>query len=85
MFSQIFSLIILHGLPNAITLSGMFRVTILPAPITTLLPIETPGRIIAPPPIHTLEPIFTGAVRVLQNGKESSCVGVLKRSAALVG
>lgn len=62
-----FSLITLQGFPTAITLSGISFVTTLPAPITTLFPIVTPGRIIAPPPIQTLSPIITGAVLVLQN------------------
>ena len=32
----------------------------LPAPITALSPMVTPGRMIAPPPIHTFSPITTG-------------------------
>jgi hypothetical protein len=35
-------------------------VTTLPAPITARAPIRTPGRMIAPPPTHTSEPISTG-------------------------
>ena len=37
------SLTILQGFPTAITLSGRSFVTTLPAPITTLFPIVTPG------------------------------------------
>ena len=67
------------------TLSGIFFVTTLPAPITTLFPIVTPGMIMAPPPIHTLSPIITGAVCVLQNSNELSSLGSPKRSIAFVG
>jgi hypothetical protein len=35
-------------------------VTTLPAPISALSPILTPGRIIAPRPIHTLRPMRIG-------------------------
>jgi hypothetical protein len=42
------------GLPNAVAPTVTSRVTILPAPITALSPIDTPGRMIAPPPIQTL-------------------------------
>ena len=81
----LFSFITLHGFPTAITLSGMSFVTTLPAPITTLSPIVTPGRMRAPPPIQTLSPIVTGAVLVLQNSNEPSDFGSPKRSTAFVG
>ena len=48
------------GLPTAVTAAGTSRVTTLPAPISALSPILTPGRIIAPPPIHTLRPMRIG-------------------------
>ena len=41
-----------HGLPAAMTPLGTSRVTTLPAPITVLSPIVTPGKMIAPPPIQ---------------------------------
>jgi hypothetical protein len=43
-----------HGLPAANIPSGTSRVTTLPA--TARDPIRTPGRMIAPPPIHTSDP-----------------------------
>lgn len=52
----------LQGFPKASTLSGISLVTTLPAPIVTLLPIVTPGKIIEFPPIHTLSPMVTGFV-----------------------
>ena len=48
-------------------LSGIDLVTTLPAPMVVLSPIITPGNSIAPPPIHTLLPIVTGAVYDFQN------------------
>src|SRR5690242_3746059 len=48
-----------HGFPTAIELAETSRVTTLPAPITQLSPIVTPGQIIVPPPIHTLLPMVT--------------------------
>lgn len=44
----------------AITFDGISFVTMLPAPITTLSPIVTPGRTTTFPPIQTLFPIFIG-------------------------
>lgn len=49
-----------HGFPTATQFSGMERVTTLPAPMTLFLPIVTPGRRIAPPPIQTPSSIVTG-------------------------
>lgn len=49
-----------HGLPTATTLSGISRVTTLPAPITTLSPMVTPGMTCVPAPIHTLLPTLMG-------------------------
>ena len=66
-YIYLFSFITLHGLPAAITPAGIDFVTTLPAPITVLSPIVTFGHIIAPPPIHTLFPIFTFSVKVCQN------------------
>ena len=50
------------GLPTASESEGISRETTLPAPIVTLSPIVTPGRMTAFPPIQTLSPIVTGAV-----------------------
>jgi hypothetical protein len=49
-----------HGLPADKLLGGIDLATMLPAPITELSPIVTPGRIMTPPPIQTLFPIATG-------------------------
>ena len=62
-FSFSFSLIsriTLHGFPTATTFAGMSFVTTLPAPITLLSPIVTPGIISAPEPIQQFFPICTG-------------------------
>ena len=53
-----------HGFPTATQFSGMERVTTLPAPMTLFLPIVTPGRRIAPPPIQTPSSIVTGLANV---------------------
>lgn len=52
--------ITLQGFPTATTFGGISLFTILPAPITTLSPIVTPGSTITFPPIHTLFPTFIG-------------------------
>jgi hypothetical protein len=52
-------LIILAGFPPITTSSGKFLVTTAPAAITTLLPIVTPGQMVAFPPIQTLFPIVS--------------------------
>ena len=51
----------LQGTPHAKTFAGTLRVTTLPAPITALSPIVSPGQMIAPAAIHTLLPIVIGA------------------------
>ena len=48
------------GFPKAVAPAGTSRVTTLPAPISAPSSIETPGRMIAPPPIQTLRPMRTG-------------------------
>ena len=58
--------ITLHGFPTATQLSGIERVTTLPAPITLFLPIVTPGKTMLPPPIHAPSQIFIGNAYVLQ-------------------
>ena len=50
----------LHGVPAATVLSGISEFTIEPAPIMTLLPIVTPGRITDRHPIKRLHPIVIG-------------------------
>ena len=50
----------LQGFPTATHPAGMSSVTTLPAPITALSPIVTPGSTQTFPPIHTLLPIFMG-------------------------
>src|SRR5918999_618416 len=56
-----------HGFPAANTLSGMSRVTTLPAPMTARDPMRTPARIKAPPPPHTPDPIAPGAEQLAQD------------------
>ena len=53
-------LITLQGLPTAITFDGISLTTTDPAPMVTLSPIVTPGKIVTLPPIHTFFPIVTG-------------------------
>ena len=69
---SVISRITRHGLPAARTPSGRSRVTTLPAPMTALEPIRTPGRMSAPPPTHTSEPISMG----LPNSLPRRCTGV---------
>ena len=42
--------------------TSTLRVTTLPAPTTASSPMVMPGRMIEPPPSHTLRPIATGRV-----------------------
>ena len=57
-----------HGFPAANTPEGISFVTTLPAPITVLLPIVTPGRIVTFVVTHTFSPIVTGfAITVLKS------------------
>ena len=72
--------ITLQGFPTATQFSGIDFVTTLPAPIVTLSPIVTPGKIIEHPPIQTLFPIATGAVNDFQNRLFSG-----NRSVGLIG
>ena len=56
------SLSTLHGLPTATTFDGISVATILPAPMTVLSPIVTPGSIVTPAPIQQFLPIVIGAL-----------------------
>ena len=49
-----------QGLPTATTFSGISFVTTLPAPMTLLLPMLTPGKTQTLPPIQTLLPTAIG-------------------------
>lgn len=49
-----------QGLPTATELSGMSFTTTLPPPMTTLLPMVTPGITCTPAPIQTLSPTVIG-------------------------
>ena len=60
------SLMTWQGLPTATTLDGISLVTTDPAPIVTLSPMVTPGRMVTLPPIHTLLPIVTGSAHSLR-------------------
>ena len=50
----------LAGLPTTVAPGATSRVTTAPAPTRASSPIRTPGRMIAPPPIHTLAPMLIG-------------------------
>ena len=50
----------MQGFPTATTFEGMFFVTMLPAPITTLSPIVTPPITVTLPPNQTLSPTVIG-------------------------
>ena len=52
-----------HGTPTARLLSGISRVTTLPAPITQLSPTVTPGQTVTFAPNQQLLPILTGLAR----------------------
>lgn len=54
------SLITLHGTPAAKLSGGMFLVTTLPAPITQLSPMVTPGQTVTEAPNQQLLPMCTG-------------------------
>lgn len=54
--SSVIGRITLHGFPTATLSEGISFTTTLPAPITTLLPIVTPGITCTPAPNHTLFP-----------------------------
>ena len=56
--SSVIGRITLHGFPTATLSEGISFTTTLPAPITTLLPIVTPGITCTPAPNHTLFPYF---------------------------
>ena len=49
------------GLPTATLLEGISFTTTLPAPMVTLSPMVTPGRIVELPPIQQLSPMVTGS------------------------
>ena len=69
---QPISLTLRAGLPTATQPDGMSETTTLPAPMVTLSPMVTPGRMVTPPPIQQLSPMATGrahSMRVLR------CVG----------
>ena len=59
-YSSLVLRITLQGLPTATLWSGMSFVTTLPPPITTSLPMVTPGMTCTPAPIHTLSPTLMG-------------------------
>ena len=50
----------LQGFPAAITPLGMSFVTTAPDPMTTLLPMVTPGLMTTLPHTHTLSPMVMG-------------------------
>ena len=58
--SSVIGRITLHGFPTATLSEGISFTTTLPAPITTLLPIVTPGITCTPAPNHTLFPTLIG-------------------------
>ena len=74
-FLKSICLITLHGFPAANTPEGISRVTTLPAPMTVLFPIVTPGRIVTLEVTHTLSPMVTGLAITVPKS-EKSCVPV---------
>ena len=56
-------LMIRAGFPAATQLAGMSFVTTEPAPMTTLSPMVTPGRMQAFPPIQTFSPMVMAALQ----------------------
>lgn len=65
----------LQGFPTATTLDGISFVTTLPAPITVLSPIVTPGKMIAPAPIQQFLPICTGILYRYNRSRSSGKTG----------
>ena len=60
-FLVILSFLLLYmDFRTATEFDGIFLFTTLPAPITTLLPIFTPGKTTTLPPIHTSSPTSIG-------------------------
>ena len=64
-----------QGLPAAMTLAGMSRVTTLPAPMVELAPTVTPGQTMTPPPSQTLSPRVMGAASSGQARRAAGSVG----------
>jgi len=60
---------ILAGFPIAMESLGISFVTTLPAPMTALSPIVTPGKIVQFPPIQTFLPIVTGLPNSTSNNR----------------
>ena len=59
-----------HGFPTATEHDGISLTTTEPAPIVTLSPMVTPGKMVTLPPIQTLLPMVTGSAhsrRVLRS------------------
>ena len=56
----------LQGLPAAMQFEGISLTTTEPAPMVTLSPMVTPGRMVTLPPIHTLSPMVTGSAHSLR-------------------
>ena len=57
----------------------MSLVTTLPAPITVLSPIVTPGSTVTFPPIHTLLPTvigFADSIKVARSSANIGCIAV---------
>ena len=64
-----------QGDPTAITPAGMSRVTTLPAPITVLSPIVTPGSMVVPAPIQQLRQMCTGMLNWNTFSRYSGAMG----------
>lgn len=63
------------GFPAMTQSDGNDFVTTDPAPTTTLSPKVTPGRIVAPPPIHTLSPMVMGSAHSMSRFLSSASRG----------
>lgn len=69
------SLMIRAGLPPTMVRGGTALATTAPAAITDPSPTVTPGRIVAPPPIHTSLPMVTGSAHSRPSRRSSGSVG----------
>ena len=77
--------ITLQGFPAAMDQSGISLVTTLPAPITVLFPMCTPGQMTVFPPIHTLSPKTTSMPYSYMVLRVSGCTGCPAGQIATLG
>ena len=82
--ASVISRITRQGTPAAKLLGGMSRVTTLPAPITQLSPMVTPGQTVTDAPNQQLLPMWTGFAQQSRRASPSG-VMILFRSLAIMG